>query len=303
MSGVTTTFLFVYLCILCLLLLIPAMIGIYVYRDASRRKMNALLWTLIAAVTPVFVGLVIYLLVRGSHTNLACPSCGMDVTEDYTICPRCGAQLKNVCANCGFQVEEDWVMCPRCAKPLEEDHKKATPPVRYKDKALWKLLLAIVFIPVLFFILLCGVSVSTFSNGSSSSMVSRGYTAEEMESYRDFPKIWNWIKESQAKDPQGIYVLHYKEKRESDQASVYLIYRPSAGNMKEVNIDPEIGPFKKTLVVAFKDTNDLAWDHAYYPMEYVAYYGSKFVGLDIIVDEESVDFEVTEIDFDPILNP
>lgn len=301
MAGVVTI-LFVYLCILCLLLLIPVLIGIYVYRDASRRKMNAVLWTLVAAVTPVFVGLVIYLLVRAGHSDLECPSCGMDVTEDYTICPRCGTRLKSVCDNCGFQVEEDWVMCPRCAKPLEKNLKKATPPVHHKDKALWKLLLAIVFIPVLFFILLCGVSVSTFSNGISSSMMSSSYTLDEIEGYRNVPKIWNWMEESREKDPEGVYVLHYEEKRENNRASIYLIYRPSAGNMKEINMDPEIGPFKKTLAVSFKDTDDPKWDHAYYPMEYVAYSGSEFVGLDIIVDGENVDFEMTEIDFDPILD-
>lgn len=276
MAGVTTI-LFVYLCILCLLLLIPVLVGAYVYRDASRRKMNAVLWTLVAAVTPVFVGLVIYLLVRAGHSDLECPSCGMDVTEEYTI-------------------------CPQCAKPLEENLKKATPPVHHKDKALGKLLLAIVLIPALFFILLCGVSVSNFSNGISSSMMSSSYTLDEIEGYRNVPKIWNWMEESREKDPEGVYVLHYEEKRENNRASVYLIYRPSAGNMKEINMDPEIGPFKKTLAVSFKDTDDPQWDHAYYPMEYVAYSGSEFVGLDIIVDGKTTDFEMTEIDFDPILD-
>lgn len=48
----------------------PIMIGVYVYRDAERRRMNATLWTLVAVFTPGLTGFIIYLLVRGDYPGL-----------------------------------------------------------------------------------------------------------------------------------------------------------------------------------------------------------------------------------------
>jgi len=57
-----------------LFLVIPIMIGIYVYRDANNRGMNAVLWTLISVFSPTFIGLIIYLIVRADHTAMQCPN-------------------------------------------------------------------------------------------------------------------------------------------------------------------------------------------------------------------------------------
>ena len=51
------------LVVLVALLTIPIMIGVYVYRDAKRRGMNAMAWTLIAVVAPALIGFIIYLLI------------------------------------------------------------------------------------------------------------------------------------------------------------------------------------------------------------------------------------------------
>jgi hypothetical protein len=51
------------------LLAIVSIIGVYVYRDATQRCMNARLWTAIAVLFPT-AGLIIYLLVRGDRPNL-----------------------------------------------------------------------------------------------------------------------------------------------------------------------------------------------------------------------------------------
>lgn len=40
--------------------LLPLLIGVYVYRDAKRRGMNAALWTLIAILAPSLIGFIIY---------------------------------------------------------------------------------------------------------------------------------------------------------------------------------------------------------------------------------------------------
>ena len=45
--------------VLLVLLLIPILIGVYVYRDAKRRQMNAVVWTLVAMLAPTFIGFII----------------------------------------------------------------------------------------------------------------------------------------------------------------------------------------------------------------------------------------------------
>ena len=73
--------------------LLPLLIGVYVYRDAKRRGMNAALWTLIAILAPSLIGFIIYLLVRGNYSNLKCPRCAATVTEQYVVCPKAQAEL------------------------------------------------------------------------------------------------------------------------------------------------------------------------------------------------------------------
>ena len=105
---VVAAYLAVFLCI-------PLLIGVYVYRDAARRGMNAALWTVVAVLAPAFTGLIVYLLARGAAPALKCPQCGAAVTDAYAVCPACGARLRAVCPGCGTPVEPGWKVCPRCA--------------------------------------------------------------------------------------------------------------------------------------------------------------------------------------------
>lgn len=139
-------FLIIYLVVL---IGVPVLIGVYVYRDASRRGMNAVLWTLVAVLAPMFVGLIIYLLVRSGYADLQCPSCAAPVTDQYLSCPRCGARLKATCPSCSNPVEPDWKVCPHCGTPLPEFGEGFTPPVRRQDRTLWKILLVVILIPIL----------------------------------------------------------------------------------------------------------------------------------------------------------
>ena len=65
--------------LLVLMVMLPIAIGIYVYRDAKNRSMNAALWTLVAIFAPGFIGLIIYLVVRSEHSALHCPQCSAPV--------------------------------------------------------------------------------------------------------------------------------------------------------------------------------------------------------------------------------
>ena len=89
-------------------MVIPVLIGVYVYRDASDRGMNAVLWTLVAVLAPSLIGFIIYLLVRSNYSNLKCRVCGTRVRENYVVCPGCGTKLKPCCPNCSAPVEPGW---------------------------------------------------------------------------------------------------------------------------------------------------------------------------------------------------
>jgi len=97
---------------------------IWVYRDAERRGMNGLLWTLLVLVGNV-IGLIIYLIVRSESVNRPptasaekCPNCGNTLGPGFTYCPHCGASLKPVCPNCKKTIDKAWKVCPNCGTPL-----------------------------------------------------------------------------------------------------------------------------------------------------------------------------------------
>ena len=290
-----------------LMLLLLAVIGIYVYRDAAGRKLNPVLWTVVSVTAPAFAGFIIYLLVRGKDPYLECASCGAEVEPSFAVCPACGARLKNLCLSCGFPAEEGWIVCPMCAETLGKDGGQITPPVRKKDRALWRVLLLVFLIPALLFVLLCILNLSAPPAGPVSSSL-KSYDEEQTERYREVPEIWDWLQNSRQEDPQGIYVLHYQEKVREEGAAVrkktvYLIYRPSAGYMKEIRETQEESSRSSTgRVIAFEDTFDPRWSHAYFPLTCYTYVGDSFQELKLTVDGRSVDYELQEIGFDPSLD-
>lgn len=98
--------------------LVYVLIGIYVYRDAKSRNMDAALWTLLAIFIPSFIGLIIYFFVRGSKTSQNCPGCKSPIVSEYALCPYCGKPLKDACPSCASIVESGWKICPKCGTTL-----------------------------------------------------------------------------------------------------------------------------------------------------------------------------------------
>ena len=190
--------------------LLPLLIGVYVYRDARRRGMNAALWTLIAILAPSLIGFIIYLLVRGNYSNLKCPRCDTRVTEQYVVCPKCGAKLKPGCPNCSAPVESDWMVCPKCAQPLPDVQEDIVTPVRPKDKTLWKILAVIIIVPVVLLLVL-GLSFSAASGGGSSSM--REVTFDEYFADQELPEstkeyVREWL-DGLVTRTDHVYALRY----------------------------------------------------------------------------------------------
>ena len=220
---------FVYLAVL---IVVPILVGVYVFRDASRRGMNAALWTLIAVLVPILVGFIIYLLVRGNYPDLKCPQCGTPVRESYVSCPQCGARLKASCPNCSAPVEPDWNVCPRCASPLSQDLSNIQTPIRKKDRGLGVVLAVVILVPLalLLFSLFSFTALAPSSGGAGVSTL----FADEYLAMTNNPEIKAWM-ESCGSDFNTAYVLRHQI---SDTDLEYLIYMPGLPQDSPVEITP-----------------------------------------------------------------
>ncbi len=61
----------------------------YVYADARRRSMRAVLWVLVAALFPHLLGFLLYFVLRQPLAS-TCPHCGSPVVPGQPFCPWCG---------------------------------------------------------------------------------------------------------------------------------------------------------------------------------------------------------------------
>jgi hypothetical protein len=92
----------------------------YVYRDAKRRGMSPALWTvLVLILSPayLFIGLIIYLLVR-EPLPYTCPQCSATVSARYNFCPSCKYNLHPACPKCQREVTDTDKFCAYCAADL-----------------------------------------------------------------------------------------------------------------------------------------------------------------------------------------
>jgi len=92
----------------------------YVNRDAKRRGMNPILWTLVCIILmPAYValGFIIYFLVR-EPLPYTCPKCGSTVGPGFNFCPNCRCDLYPSCPNCKREIAENDKFCPFCGQEL-----------------------------------------------------------------------------------------------------------------------------------------------------------------------------------------
>jgi RNA polymerase subunit RPABC4/transcription elongation factor Spt4 len=89
----------------------------YVNRDAGRRGMSRVLWTLLAIFIPNALGIVLYFILRKPRIE-NCPQCGAIVEPGFGFCPRCRYRLSPVCAQCQRSVHAGDKFCPYCGGEL-----------------------------------------------------------------------------------------------------------------------------------------------------------------------------------------
>ena len=234
---------------------IPILVSIYVYRDAARRGMNAVLWMLVALLAPSLLGFIIYLLVRNNYSDLKCPVCDTPVQESFVVCPNCRTKLRPTCDVCSAPVQTGWKVCPHCGSQLSEYSGDITPPARKKDNTLWKILIAIIAIPVLLIgLMITAAAAFSFSGGTSTSHTSSfaSMTVEEyLENSEQREDIENWISScNNRKSTKPIaHILQYNVPKENPENQLmqvqYLIYIPGASGFSTSSL----GLSKKALQI------------------------------------------------------
>lgn len=237
--------------VVALFLVLPILIGVYVYRDANRRGMNAALWTLIAALAPSGIGLIIYLVVRSDFNSYECPNCKATVLEEYSSCPKCGTSLKAKCTNCGNAISSGWENCAHCGEPVPSDIKIPFIP-KNKDTGLDKILAAVILIPVLIIsIMIFGLASFRSSNPTSVSSVD----GMRVEDFADNKNVSDWLKNCEASGA-GIYILEYDYPKDSSNnlnRSNYIIYRNGLSKDISVAASSLQDFFKEVLRIEYND--------------------------------------------------
>ena len=164
-AGFGFLFMFSALAIICIA--IPVVTGLYVYKDASDRRMNALLWAAVTIFIPGFIGLIIYLISRNENGTDYCPKCGKKVRNEFLVCPECAYPLKQTCPKCLHPLAYDWNLCPNCANPVPEYMKLEKPVKKKKDKGLRAIFALVIVVPFLIFAVMVATGFFIFSDAST----------------------------------------------------------------------------------------------------------------------------------------
>ena len=294
---------------------IPLGIGVYVYRDANRRGMNAALWTLVAILAPSLIGFIIYLLVRNSSSDMLCPRCDTPVKEDYVLCPNCGAKLQPYCSNCATPLQPDWKVCPKCTQPITEIYDDVVVPQRHKDKSLGKILVAVLLIPVVLIVVLI-LSASVFrvstSSGGSSSVMTEVSWSELTRSLHgsNATEVSQWLEDAYEEgDDEKAYILEYTQSTIYGTLEYYyVIYVPAADAGAEMGYGIQGGFFKD--VIAFEVENGYMEDENLdledvdetsknvYCMEF-SMESERAIKVEVSYNGKKLDCEVTSVEYNP----
>ncbi len=100
----------------------------YINRDAGRRGMSRLIWTLLAIFIPHALGIVLYFVLRKPRT-LNCPQCSAVVEPGFGFCPLCRFRLGTVCPQCQRGVSAGDKFCPYCGRDLGTPGDTVSVPV------------------------------------------------------------------------------------------------------------------------------------------------------------------------------
>lgn len=206
--------------LLTLVLVIPVLVGVYVYRDAKRRGMSAALWTLIAVVTPGLVGLIIYLIVRAGFSGCRCPGCKAPVQSSFNLCPHCGTPLKDRCARCGTPLEPDWMLCPTCGTTLD---RPAPEVPEKKDRGIGWILAAVLIAPLCLLLFMAVLAFANYADADASHSITWGRN-ESAHFFMGSAEVAFWQLECDNQG-EGVYALYtVNEDADTRLKTRYVVY-------------------------------------------------------------------------------
>jgi len=215
-------------------LAIAAVIVFFVSKDAKKRNMNPLLWALLAAFAPFFLGLILYMICRNPITELQCPNCGTAIENGVSSCPNCGNLLLTQCPNCEFPVQRGWENCPKCGNQLPKDFGQ--PVKEYKKEGRALAIMGIVVALMIASVLFVMISILSFKGlGNYSSESYDGYegmyniTAEDVSGN---VAIASWVKDCDA-SKKDIHVLV------SEESKTCLVYIKNSNMLLESDLSVE----------------------------------------------------------------
>lgn len=288
-------------------------IGVYVYRDASRRGMNAALWALVVVLAPAFTGVVVYLLARGGYSDLRCPACSAQVGADFARCPACGAKLQPVCPACGRAAQPAWSVCPYCGDGLEGAADGVTPPLAGKDRTVLVALVAGAVVLVLLLGLLAGLVYTT--PGASSSFMSTQCARTDHEGTPRVIALLDDFDSGDAgagADGADALVLVYRSPSDAsggDRVTKFLVYVPGAddGASADFEVTREaaglghlLGDRGLDVFAHVSDVNERAAKEGHglvWTVEFQAEGYANLTGMDI--EGSDANYIIQGIDFDP----
>jgi RNA polymerase subunit RPABC4/transcription elongation factor Spt4 len=99
----------------------------YINRDAGRRGMSPLAWTLLAIFVPNALGIVLYFVLRKPRIA-TCPQCGNALQPGFNFCPRCDYKLSPSCPKCQRVIGVNNVYCPYCGTSLRNQEGPGSIP-------------------------------------------------------------------------------------------------------------------------------------------------------------------------------
>jgi len=98
----------------------------YIYADAKRRDMHAVLWVLLVILIPKPIGYIAYFLLRKPMPQ-RCPKCGAPAEPAFHFCPNCSSALGAACTGCGRPITAGFACCPYCGKAVAGGGPPITP--------------------------------------------------------------------------------------------------------------------------------------------------------------------------------
>lgn len=96
------------------------LLALWVYQNARKSKINAVLWGIITLFTNL-AGLFIYLIYK--QNNKTCFKCGALQNKRNIYCTYCGTKISKTCKDCNAIISEGDNFCNTCGNKISNDEK------------------------------------------------------------------------------------------------------------------------------------------------------------------------------------